>query len=75
MQRISATPLNYEFSRHLQPRARITSGETILVEAEDALSGQIRSDQDRRDKSQVPYSNPVSGPIFVDLRELEMVLA
>ena len=66
MQRITATPLNYEFSRHLQPRVRIVSGETILVEAEDALSGQIRSNQDRRDKSQVPYSNPVAGPIFVE---------
>lgn len=66
MQRIAATPLNYEFSRHLQPRAQIVSGETILVEAEDALSGQIRSNQDRRDKSQVPYSNPVAGPIFVE---------
>lgn len=66
MQRIPAEPLNYEFSRHLQPRAHVASGETILVEAEDALSGQIRRNADRRDKEKVPYSNPVTGPILVD---------
>src|SRR5262245_32914798 len=62
MQRIAAQPLVYEFSRHREPRARITPGETIIVEAEDALSGQIRRPGDRRDKSAVPYSNPVAGP-------------
>ena len=66
MQRVSAEPLNYEFSRHLQPRAQIEPGETIVVEAEDALSGQIRTDADRRDKTKVPYSNPVTGPIWVE---------
>lgn len=66
MQQIPALPLNYEFSRHLAPRATIRSGETLRVESEDALSGQIRTPQDRRDKSKVPYSNPVAGPIFVE---------
>jgi len=65
MKQIPAEPLIYEFSRHLEPRAEIEAGETILVEAEDALSGQIRTNDDRRDKSQMPYSNPVAGPIFV----------
>ena len=37
-----------------------------MVEAEDALSGQIRSNSDRRDKTKVPYSNPVAGPVFVE---------
>ena len=66
MKRVSPEPLNYEFNRHLEPKLRIESGETIVVEAEDALSGQIRGEGDRRDKSQVPYSNPVAGPIVVD---------
>lgn len=66
MQRVSAQPLNYEFSRHVPPRVRVRSGETLIVEAEDALSGQIRGPGDRRDKSAVPYSNPVAGPIFVE---------
>ncbi len=66
MQRVAAQPLVYEFSRHLEPRARIASGETIIVEAEDALSGQIRQPGDRRDKTAVPFSNPVAGPIRVE---------
>ncbi|MCC6509683.1 MAG: acetamidase/formamidase family protein [Pirellulaceae bacterium] len=66
MQHIAALPLIYEFSRHLEPRCRITSGETIRIESEDALSGQIRQAGDRRDKSTRPYSNPVVGPIYVE---------
>jgi acetamidase/formamidase len=66
MLRVPAQPLVYEFSRHLEPRVRITPGETIVVEAEDALSGQIRQPGDRRDKTTVPYSNPVAGPIWVN---------
>jgi len=65
MQRVSPEPMNYEFSRHLEPRAHIDPGETLIVEAEDALSGQIRTNADQRDKSKMPYSNPVAGPIFV----------
>jgi acetamidase/formamidase len=65
MKRVPAEPLNYEFSRHLEPRVEVETGETIVVEAEDALSGQIRSNDDRRDKSKMPFSNPVAGPIFV----------
>lgn len=66
MQYVSPLPLVYEFSRHLAPRATVQPGETLRVESEDALSGQIRTPQDRRDKSQVPYSNPVAGPIGVE---------
>lgn len=66
MQRVPAEPLIYEFNRQLEPRVRIQSGETIIVEAEDALSGQIRTKDDRRDKTKMPFSNPVAGPIWVD---------
>jgi amidase len=65
MKRVPALPWVYEFSRHLEPRCRIEPGETLRVESEDALSGQIRGPGDRRDKSKVPYSNPVAGPIVV----------
>lgn len=65
MQQVSAFPLVYEFDRRLPPRATIKPGETIRVESEDALSGQIR-DTGRRDKSKVPFSNPVAGPIVVE---------
>lgn len=66
MKRISQPPLSYEFSRHLEPRARIVSGETIVVETEDALTGQIRTNADRRDKTKMPFSNPLTGPIWIE---------
>lgn len=75
MQHVPAEPLNYEFNRLLDPRVRIEPGETLLVEAEDALSGQIRTNADRRDKSKVPFSNPVAGPIWVEGAEPGDVLA
>jgi acetamidase/formamidase len=65
MQRLPLGPLYYEYSRHVEPRLRIEPGETIAVETEDAFSGQIRTNADRRDKSTMPYSNPQTGPIAV----------
>jgi len=69
MQHVPALPLVYEFTRFLEPRCRISPGETLIVESEDALSGQIRQAGDRRDKATVPFSNPVAGPIFVEQAE------
>jgi acetamidase/formamidase len=66
MRRLSAQPLSYEFTRFREPRAQIQSGETLIVESEDALSGQIRKAGDRRDRTTVPFSNPQTGPIFVE---------
>jgi acetamidase/formamidase len=75
MQQVSALPLVYEFSRHVQPRAKVQPGETLRVESEDALSGQIRTPQDRRDKKKVPYSNAVTGPICVEGAQVGDLLA
>ncbi|MCH2201999.1 MAG: acetamidase/formamidase family protein [Fuerstiella sp.] len=66
MQRLPLGPLYYEFSRHNEPRLSIQPGETILVESEDAFSGQVRTNDDRRDKTKKPYGNPQTGPIFVE---------
>lgn len=66
MKRLPLGPLYYEFSRHNEPRLRIAPGETIIVESEDAFSGQIRTDADRRDKTKKPYGNPLTGPIWVE---------
>src|SRR5690606_30143292 len=66
MKRLTAGPLYYEFSRHNEPRLTIQSGETIEVESEDAFSGQIRTNDARRDKSKVPFGHPQTGPIFVE---------
>ena len=66
MKKLPLGPLYYEFSRHNEPRLHITPGETVLVEAEDAFSGQIRTNDDRRDKTKKPYGNPQTGPIWIE---------
>lgn len=66
MQRLPIGPLYYEYSRHNEVRLRIEPGETIVVESEDAFSGQIRTNDDRRDKTKRPFGNPQTGPIWVD---------
>lgn len=66
MKRLPLGPLYYEFSRHNEPRVRIAPGETVVVETEDAFSGQIRTNDDRRDKTKKPWGNPQTGPIFVE---------
>ena len=66
MKKLPMGPLYYEFSRHNEPRLQITPGETVLVEAEDAFSGQIRTNDDRRDKTKKPYGNPQTGPIWIE---------
>jgi len=66
MQRLSLGPLGYEFDRHLEPRVRVQPGDSLTVESQDAFSGQIRTPEDRRDKTRMPYSNPMNGPIFVE---------
>jgi acetamidase/formamidase len=66
MKKLPLGPLYYEFSRHYEPRLVVEPGETVLVETEDAFSGLIRTDADRRDKSKMPYSNALSGPILIE---------
>ena len=66
MQRLPQGPLYYEYSRHNEVRLKIDSGESVLVESEDAFSGQIRTNDDRRDKTKKPYGNPQTGPIWVN---------
>ncbi|MBX7166578.1 MAG: acetamidase/formamidase family protein [Pirellulales bacterium] len=66
MQRLTLGPLYYEFSRFSEPRLQIDPGETVAVETEDAFSGQIRTDADRRDKRKAPLGNPQTGPIWIN---------
>ena len=75
MQYLSVGPLYYEFSRHNEPRLSIRPGESVLVESEDAFSGQIRTSDDRRDKTKKPYGNPQTGPIFVQGAQPDDTLA
>ena len=55
----------YTISPHNKPRLAIEPGEEVVVETEDAFSGQIRREGDRRDLQKMPHSNPQSGPIYV----------
>lgn len=66
MKELKLGTLYYELSRHNPPAITIESGETIAVETEDAFSGQIRKEGDRRDSVKMPYGNPQSGPIAVE---------
>jgi acetamidase/formamidase len=66
MKRIALGPLYYEFSRHNPVRAQLQPGETVVVESEDAFSGQIRTSDDRRDKTRQPGSNPQTGPLWIE---------
>ncbi|HTM55278.1 MAG TPA: acetamidase/formamidase family protein [Pirellulales bacterium] len=65
MKRVPIGPLYYEFSRHPEARLQVEPGEMFAVESEDAFSGQIQTNADRRDKSKMPFSNPQTGPITV----------
>ena len=58
--------LCYTISSSNKPRLTVEPGETAGIETEDAFSGQIRKEGDRRDFSKVPYANPQSGPIYVN---------
>ena len=66
MKKIELGPLYYEISRHNPPRLTIDPGETVVVETEDAFSGQIKKEGDRRDNVAMPYGNPQTGPILVN---------
>jgi len=52
----------YELSSFREP-ALTVQAEDVVVESDDAFSGQISRPGDRRDKWLVPYGSPVSGPI------------
>jgi len=58
--------LRYTLSPYEKPVAHIKPGEEITVEVEDASSGQIRMESDLRDRSKVPFGNPLVGPIYID---------
>lgn len=75
MERIPLERLCYEFNRHDAPRARVEPGTRLAVESQDAFSGQIRTEADRRDKAKMPYSNPTTGPVYVNGAEKGDALA
>jgi acetamidase/formamidase len=75
MKELKLGKLYYEISRHNPPALTVAPGETVSVETEDAFSGQIRKEGDRRDADKMPYGNPQSGPIYVEGAEKGDTLA
>ena len=67
--------LVYALSPFEKPRLRITSGETVVLQTEDAFSGQVRKEGDRRDTITMPLGNPQTGPIYVEGAEAGDALA
>jgi len=66
MKRLSKEKLQYTLSPFHKPTLTIKPGETIIVQTEDAFSGTIKTERDLRDKTRMPFSNPVTGPIYVE---------
>ena len=75
MKELKLGKLYYEISRHNPPVLTIQPGETVSVETEDAFSGQVRKESDRRDRQKLPYGNPQSGPIYIEGAEKGDTLA
>jgi len=61
--------LRYTMSPFHRPTLTIKPGETVVLETEDAFSGQIRTEKDKRDLSAMPFSNPLTGPIRIESAE------
>ena len=59
--RIPLGNLLYTMDRCATPVVHVRPGDQVVVETEDAFSGQIRADGDRRDRVRQPFSNPVNG--------------
>jgi amidase len=68
MQRISYKDigLKYNLSPFDNPVASVKPGETIILETQDACSGQIQTENDHRDHSKIPFGNPLVGSIYVE---------
>lgn len=58
--------LRYSLSPYEKPVTYVKPGETIVIEVEDASSGQIRKPCDLRDRGKAPFGNPLVGPIYVE---------
>ena len=66
MKHLELGKLYYEISRHNPPGLTVSPGETVSIETEDAFSGQIRKEGDRRDLAKAPFGNPQSPPVYVE---------
>lgn len=66
MLRLMKNTATYTFSPHHHPAAWIDPGTTIIFETQDALDGQIQSEEDSTSKVDLDHVNPATGPVFVN---------
>jgi amidase len=66
MKRISKETATYTFSAEHPPALRIQPGETIILEALDALDNQIHSDEDSATRIDLSHVNAATGPVYVE---------
>jgi len=56
----------FTYGPYAEPRLTVAPGDTVVVETQDAFGGAIKSEADKpSEKTNHPYLNPQSGPIFV----------
>ena len=57
----------YTIGPYQEPRLTVAPGETIVVETEDAFGGKVTSESDLPSQVlELPFVNPVVGPIYVE---------
>lgn len=65
MKEISKDNVIYEFSSEHTPVEYIECGEVVLIHTEDALGGQIRSENDSLSDINWSKVNPATGPLYI----------
>ncbi len=66
MLRLTKKTATYTFGPDNPPAIRVPPSTTILFETEDALNGQIRSDQDSATAVDLNHVNAATGPVYVE---------
>lgn len=66
VKKVSKNKVIFSFNPQHDPAERVTPGELVLVETEDAFSGQIRSEKDSVNVLDWSRVDGATGPIFVE---------
>lgn len=66
MLRLMKNTATYTFSPHHTPAAWVDPGTTVIFETQDALDGQITSEEDSTSKIDMDHVNPATGPVYVN---------
>lgn len=56
----------YAFSRDLPPAIKIEAGEKVVMETNDCIGGQIKSEGDSMANVDLNRINPASGPVYIE---------